>query len=105
MIRANCRARFTAADFDFIVRTLARSLTDQVSLVDLLSDLDSRDSRTSVFAPRARRQLLAFHQRHFSRERTAPQFARRTGYRILRAGWQDQLSTCGLARRRAPLRT
>jgi hypothetical protein len=24
MIRANCRARFTAADFDFIVRTLAR---------------------------------------------------------------------------------
>jgi hypothetical protein len=35
MIRANCRARFTAADFDFIVRTLARSPTDQVSLVDL----------------------------------------------------------------------
>src|SRR5438105_2223094 len=29
MIRANCRARFTAADFDFIVRTLARSQTDQ----------------------------------------------------------------------------
>ncbi len=24
MIRANCRARFTAADFDFVVRTLAR---------------------------------------------------------------------------------
>src|SRR5438045_3426325 len=44
MIRANCRARFTAADFDFIVRTLARSLTDQVSLVDLLSDLETRDS-------------------------------------------------------------
>src|SRR5213083_797137 len=34
MIRANCRARFTAADFDFIVRTLARSQTDQVSLLD-----------------------------------------------------------------------
>lgn len=44
MIRANCRARFTAADFDFIVRTLARSQTDQVSLVDLLSDVATRDS-------------------------------------------------------------
>jgi hypothetical protein len=44
MIRANCRARFTAADFDFIVRTLARSKTDHVSLVDLLSDADTRDS-------------------------------------------------------------
>ena len=44
MIRANCRARFTAADFDFIVRTLARSETDQVSLVDLLSDVETRDS-------------------------------------------------------------
>jgi hypothetical protein len=44
MIRANCRARFTAADFDFIVRTLTRSRTDQVSLVDLLSDSETRDS-------------------------------------------------------------
>lgn len=44
MIRANCRARFTAADFDFIVRTLARSQTDQVSLVDLLSDVETRDA-------------------------------------------------------------
>jgi hypothetical protein len=44
MVRANCRARFTAADFDFIVRTLARSRSDQVSLVDLLSDVDTRDS-------------------------------------------------------------
>jgi hypothetical protein len=44
MVRANCRARFTAADFDFIVRTLARSQIDQVSLVDLLSDVDTRDS-------------------------------------------------------------
>jgi hypothetical protein len=44
MIRANCRARFTAADFDFIVRTLARSKTDRVSLVDLLSDIETRDS-------------------------------------------------------------
>ena len=44
MIRANCRARFTAADFQFIVRTLARSPNDQVSLVDLLSDGETRDA-------------------------------------------------------------
>src|SRR5437588_4346454 len=44
MIRANCRARFTAADFDFIVRTLSRSQSDCVSLVDLLSDAEIRDS-------------------------------------------------------------
>ncbi len=43
MIQANCRARFTAADFQFIVRTLARSPNDQVSLVDLLSDAETRD--------------------------------------------------------------
>src|SRR5918999_5219623 len=44
MIQANCRARFTAADFDFVVRTLARSQTDHVSLVDLMSDADTRDT-------------------------------------------------------------
>jgi len=44
MIRANCRERFTAADFDFIVQTLARSRNDSVSLVDLLSDSETRDS-------------------------------------------------------------
>ncbi len=44
VIRANCRERFTAADFDFIVRTLARSQKDHVSLVDLLSDSEARDS-------------------------------------------------------------
>jgi hypothetical protein len=44
MIQANCRARFTAADFDFVVRTLSRSQTDHVSLVDLLSDAETRDS-------------------------------------------------------------
>jgi hypothetical protein len=44
MIRANCRARFTAADFDFIVRTLGRSRADSVSLVDLLSDSEMLDS-------------------------------------------------------------
>jgi hypothetical protein len=44
MIRANCRARFTATDFDFVVRTLARSQSDHVSLVDLLSNEETRDS-------------------------------------------------------------
>jgi hypothetical protein len=44
MIRANCRERFTAADFDFIVRTLGRSPNDCVSLVDLLSDAETRDA-------------------------------------------------------------
>ncbi len=44
MIRANCRERFTAADFDFVVRTLARSEPDHVSLVDLLSDAETRDA-------------------------------------------------------------
>ncbi len=44
MVRANCRERFTAADFEFVVRTLARSQTDPVSLVALLSDSETRDS-------------------------------------------------------------
>jgi hypothetical protein len=44
VIRANCRERFTAADFDFVVRTLSRSLTDRVSIVDLLSDSETRDA-------------------------------------------------------------
>jgi hypothetical protein len=44
VIRANCRERFTAADFDFVVRALARSPTDRVSLVDLLSDAETRDA-------------------------------------------------------------
>ena len=44
MIQANCRARFTAADFDFVVRTLARSQSESVSLVDLLADSETRDS-------------------------------------------------------------
>jgi hypothetical protein len=44
MIQANCRARFTATDFDFVLRTLARSPHEHVSLVDLLSDSDTRDS-------------------------------------------------------------
>ena len=44
MITANCRARFTAADFQFIVRTLARSPNESVSLVDLLGDEETRDA-------------------------------------------------------------
>jgi len=44
MITANCRDRFTAADFDFVVKTLSRSPGEEVSLVDLLADNDSRDS-------------------------------------------------------------
>ncbi len=44
MVRANCRERFTAADFEFVVRTLARSQTEHVSLVELLSDSESRDA-------------------------------------------------------------
>jgi hypothetical protein len=44
MVRANCRERFTAGDFDFVVRTLARSPTEHVSLVDLLSDGETRDA-------------------------------------------------------------
>lgn len=44
MIKANCRARFTAADFDFVVRTLSRSGKDAVSLAELLTDEEMRDS-------------------------------------------------------------
>jgi hypothetical protein len=44
MIKANCRDRFTAADFDFVVKTLSRSERDSVSLVDLLTDSQARDS-------------------------------------------------------------
>jgi hypothetical protein len=44
MIKANCRDRFTAADFDFVVQTLAASERDSVNLVDLLTDADTRDS-------------------------------------------------------------
>jgi hypothetical protein len=44
MIRANCRDRFTAEDFNFIVRTLGKSRADSVSLTALLSDQDTRDS-------------------------------------------------------------
>ena len=44
MITANCRDRFTAADFDFVASTLSASESDSVSLVDLLTDAEARDS-------------------------------------------------------------
>jgi hypothetical protein len=43
MIQPNCRARFTGEDFSFIVRTLAKNSRTTVSLVDLLTDEDTRD--------------------------------------------------------------
>jgi hypothetical protein len=43
MLKANCRAQFTADDFQFVVRTLARNRGDAVPLSDLLSDEDTRD--------------------------------------------------------------
>lgn len=43
MIQPNCRARFTAEDFSFIVRTLSRNERQAVSLVDLLTDTEIRD--------------------------------------------------------------
>jgi len=44
MIQANCRSRFTASDFDFVVKTLGKSSRDQVNLTTLLTDEDSRDA-------------------------------------------------------------
>ena len=44
MIQANCRAQFTADDFSFVVRVLAKSPRDAVSLVTLLSDEEERDT-------------------------------------------------------------
>lgn len=44
MIRANCRNRFTAADFDFVVKSLGKSSRDAVSLSELLTEEDARDA-------------------------------------------------------------
>ena len=44
MIQANCRDRFTAVDFEFVTRTLATSPEGRVSLVELLTDAETRDS-------------------------------------------------------------
>ncbi len=43
MIQPNCRARFTAEDFDFVVRVLGRNPSQSVNLVDLLTDPEVRD--------------------------------------------------------------
>jgi hypothetical protein len=43
MIHANCRARLTADDFEFVVRSLSTSPRDAVSLQQLLIDEDARD--------------------------------------------------------------
>ena len=57
MIKANCRERFTAADFDFVVQTLARSERDSVNLVELLTDAEARD--TILDSPRLVESVLA----------------------------------------------
>jgi hypothetical protein len=44
VIQANCRAQFTADDFSFVVKVLAKSQRDAVSLVSLLSDESERDA-------------------------------------------------------------
>ena len=44
MIKANCRERFTVADFDFVVKTLSRSEGESVTLSDLLTDAETRDA-------------------------------------------------------------
>jgi len=44
MIKANCRERFTAADFEFVVQTLSRTERDSVNLVELLTDCEARDA-------------------------------------------------------------
>ena len=43
MVHANCRSRFTAADFDFVTRTLSKSRQAAFSLVELLTDAGTRD--------------------------------------------------------------
>ncbi len=43
MIQANCRQRFTAEDFDFIVATLARDAKNKIPLSQLLIDEETRD--------------------------------------------------------------
>lgn len=43
MVLANCRAQFTAQDFEFVAKALRQRGTRHVSLVELLSDPDCRD--------------------------------------------------------------
>ncbi len=44
MITANCRDTLSAADFDFVVRTLSRNRESAVSLQELLCDAETRDA-------------------------------------------------------------
>lgn len=44
MIHANCRVRLTAEDFLFVVRVLSKTESDRVSLVELLTEEETRDS-------------------------------------------------------------
>ncbi|NIV92445.1 hypothetical protein GWN42_06480 [candidate division KSB1 bacterium] len=43
MIRANCRDKFTAEDFDFIVDVLASDRENKIALNELLTDAETRD--------------------------------------------------------------
>jgi hypothetical protein len=43
MLNANCRTRFTADDFEFVVTTLSRSPRDAVPLAALLTDEETRN--------------------------------------------------------------
>ncbi|KAA3439562.1 hypothetical protein [Rufibacter hautae] len=43
MVLANCRAQFTANDFDFVASVLSRQSNQRISLVELLSDPECRD--------------------------------------------------------------
>ena len=57
MIKANCRERFTAADFDYVVKTLSKTERDSVNLVELLTDAEARDS--ILDSPRLVESMLA----------------------------------------------
>ncbi|MBV8375684.1 MAG: hypothetical protein JO279_01635 [Verrucomicrobia bacterium] len=43
MIQPNCRARFTGEDFAFVIRTLGKCKENKVGLVELLTDIETRD--------------------------------------------------------------
>ena len=66
VVQANCRTRFTAADFDFIVRALSRSRKDAVSLVSLLTDADTRDSAARPRRARRRHPVAKWPSVHFA---------------------------------------
>jgi hypothetical protein len=57
MIKANCRERFTASDFDYVVKTLSKTERDSVNLVELLTDAEARDS--ILDSPRLVESMLA----------------------------------------------